>query len=186
MLAQQPGVEVAGQAAVEDDIDAVLEVYSPDVLVWDLGWNPVGSLANLSDLPETGPPVLALLADDSISIQARAAGARGLLLRNSNSENLVAALVAVAQGLVVSDPSLASPTAPTPNSTSGFLPQLTPRESEVLGLLAEGLPNKAIADRLGISEHTVKFHVNSLMGKLDAQRRTEAVTRATRLGLLLL
>jgi DNA-binding NarL/FixJ family response regulator len=63
---------------------------------------------------------------------------------------------------------------------------LTPREQEVIQLLAEGLPNKTIADRLHISEHTVKFHVNAILSKLGAQSRTEAVVRATRLGLLLL
>ena len=63
---------------------------------------------------------------------------------------------------------------------------LTPREIEVLQLLAEGMTNRAIAQRLEISEHTVKFHVNALMGKLHAQSRTDAVVRATRLGLLLL
>jgi two-component system nitrate/nitrite response regulator NarL len=63
---------------------------------------------------------------------------------------------------------------------------LTPREHEVLQLVAEGLPNKTIADRLHISEHTVKFHINALMGKLGAQSRTEAVVRASRLGILLL
>ena len=62
--------------------------------------------------------------------------------------------------------------------------EFTPRELEVLRLLAEGLPNKTIASRLGISEHTVKFHINSIMGKLGAQSRTEAVTRAARLGLV--
>ena len=64
--------------------------------------------------------------------------------------------------------------------------ELTPRELEVLGLLAEGLANKAIAYRLDISEHTVKFHVNSILSKLGAQSRTEAVIYATRLGLILL
>ena len=63
---------------------------------------------------------------------------------------------------------------------------MTRRELEVLQLVAEGLPNKSIADRLDISEHTVKFHVNAIMGKLGAQSRTEAVTRATRMGLILL
>ncbi len=63
---------------------------------------------------------------------------------------------------------------------------LTRRELEVLRLLAEGLPNKAVAYRLDISEHTVKFHVNSILTKLSAQSRTEAVTTATRLGLILL
>ena len=186
ILSQQPGVEVAGQVSGDDDVDSTVEVYSPDVLVWDLGWNPAGSLARLSELSDTAPPVVALLPDDSITAQARAAGAIGLLPRDSNIENLVAALTAAALGLVVSDPNLTTPTSPLPTATSGPLPQLTPREGEALRLLAEGLPNKAIADRLGISEHTVKFHVNSLMGKLGAQSRTEAVTRATRLGLLLL
>jgi DNA-binding NarL/FixJ family response regulator len=63
---------------------------------------------------------------------------------------------------------------------------LTPREREVLQLLAEGLPNKTIASRLNISEHTVKFHVNAIMTKLGAQSRTDAVMRATRSGLILL
>jgi DNA-binding NarL/FixJ family response regulator len=63
---------------------------------------------------------------------------------------------------------------------------LTSREQEVLKLLAEGLPNKGIADRLRISDHTVKFHVNAIMSKLGAQSRTDAVVRATRQGLLLL
>ena len=91
MLAQQSGVEVVGQAADDDALDTGLQVYIQDVLVWDLVWNAAGSLLRLSALPETAPPVVALLADDSISAQARAAGARGLLLRNSRIENLVAA-----------------------------------------------------------------------------------------------
>ena len=186
MLDQQPEVDVAGQVAEDHVLDSALDVYIADVVVWNLGWNPVGSLARLSELAEVAPPVVALLPDDLLTPHARAAGALGLLLRNADIENLVAALFAVARGLVVSDPSLAQPTAPLPSSTQGPIPQLTPRENEALRLLAEGLPNKAIADQLGISEHTVKFHVNSLMGKLGAQSRTEAVTPATRLGLLLL
>jgi len=63
---------------------------------------------------------------------------------------------------------------------------LTPRESEVLHLIAEGLPNKQIAQKLSISEHTVKFHVNAILTKLGAQSRTEAVVRATRAGLIAL
>ncbi|HZY06001.1 MAG TPA: response regulator transcription factor, partial [Anaeromyxobacteraceae bacterium] len=63
---------------------------------------------------------------------------------------------------------------------------LTPRELEVLGLLAEGLPNKAIAARLGISEHTAKFHVNAILGKVGAESRSEAIVRAARLGLVVL
>ena len=186
MLAQQSQVELAGQATGDDDIVSLLEVCVRHVLVWDLGWNPDGSLASLSWLTETAPPVLALLADEPVTAQAHAAGARGLLLRNTSIDNLVAALPAVARGLSVTDSSLGPPTTTIPVSPFGPIPQLTPRETEALRLLAEGLSNKAIDDRLGTSEHTVKFHVNSLMGKLSAQSHTEAVTKAARLGLLLL
>ena len=78
-----------------------------------------------------------------------------------------------------------TPRAAASASTSG--PEsLTPREREVLALLAEGLSNKAIADRLDISEHTAKFHVNAVLAKLGVQRRTEAVVRAARMGLVTL
>jgi two-component system nitrate/nitrite response regulator NarL len=76
--------------------------------------------------------------------------------------------------------SLFPPPAPAPTE------ELTAREREVLQLLAEGLPNKAIAARLTISEHTVKFHVNAILTKLGVQSRTEAVVRAVRLGLIML
>ncbi len=98
---------------------------------------------------------------------------------------------AVAQGLSVFDPALlpstrrASQTMEAePGTYAGDL--LTPRESEVLHLLAAGLPNKLIAARLGVSEHTAKFHVSSVLSKLGAASRTEAVTTAARRGLLLL
>ena len=116
-----------------------------------------------------------------------AAGARGLLLRTSSPAGLAAALTAVAQGLAVLDPELTAAVSPVRDSAPPPLNvDLTPREQEVLQLLAEGLPNKAIADKLGISEHTAKFHINSILGKLSARSRTEAVTRATRLGLIVL
>ena len=85
------------------------------------------------------------------------------------------------------DPAIASRLVPgrtrAPRSTTH---DLTPREMEVLQLIAEGMANKAIAARLGVSEHTVKFHVNALLGKLAAGSRTEAVVQAARLGLVLL
>lgn len=186
MLAGQPGVEVVGQAAENDDLGSALEVYGPDVLVWDVGWDFEGSLSKLDHLIDSAPPVLVLLPDATYAAQTRSAGAVGLLLRSSGVTILVAAISALAEGLVVTDSSLTPSVPPLPIATSDPIPQLTPREGETLRLLAEGLPNKSIADRLGISEHTVKFHVNSLMGKLGAQSRTEAVTRATRLGMLLL
>ena len=85
------------------------------------------------------------------------------------------------------DPAFPASVLPTRSELSSSpTEELTPREMEVLQLVAEGLPNKQIATRLGISDHTVKFHVDAILGKLGAHSRTEAVTRAARLGLLVL
>jgi two-component system, NarL family, nitrate/nitrite response regulator NarL len=98
---------------------------------------------------------------------------------------LAAAVHAAAAGLIVLDPSVAGATGVHAHArTSENAETLTAREREVLLLVAEGLPNKAIARELGISEHTAKFHVGSLLGKLGAASRTEAVTLATRRGIL--
>ena len=98
---------------------------------------------------------------------------------------LAAAVRAAAAGLIVLDPTVAGATGVHAHArTSESAETLTAREREVLLLVAEGLPNKAIARELGISEHTAKFHVGSLLGKLGAASRTEAVTLATRRGIL--
>ncbi|WP_224240311.1 LuxR C-terminal-related transcriptional regulator [Hyalangium gracile] len=159
----------------------------PDVVLWDVGLR-LSEVDGRLEPPELGAPVLALVPDEAAGELALAAGARGLLFRDASPGALLAALQAVARGLAVFEPSL-SPVRPTPRaSTAAPSSQepLTPREREVLALLAEGLSNKAIADRLAISEHTAKFHVNAVLAKLGVQRRTEAVVRAARLGLVTL
>ena len=98
---------------------------------------------------------------------------------------LAAAVRAAAAGLIVLDPMYAGESGiHTHGRPSAEGEMLTAREREVLQLVAAGLPNKAIARELGISEHTAKFHVGSLLGKLGAASRTEAVTLATRRGIL--
>ena len=194
LLTHQPDCTVVGQMAAHIDILAGLHLYQPDVVVWDLGWEPTPGLAEaptglerLAEVRDTGQPVVALLPDDRYATLVWASGVRGLLLRDVHTATLALALPAVAQGLVVCDAALVSSLLSVrqpPLMSSAEV--LTPREQEVLQLLAEGLPNKTIADRLHISEHTVKFHVNAILSKLGAQSRTEAVVRATRLGLLLL
>ena len=102
-----------------------------------------------------------------------------------DARTLVSAVRAAAAGLIVLDPDMVGATGIHAHSRAdGEGEALTTRESQVLQLVAEGLPNKAIARELGISEHTVKFHVGSLLGKLGAASRTEAVTLATRRGIL--
>ncbi len=186
LLAGQPAWSVVGRIAMDADLPASLEAYSPDVGVWDLGWNPALTIERLA-LARGVLPSVALLPDETLAVEAWAAGAHGLLLRDADAERLAAAVTAVAHGLAVFDPALATALAPVREPASEALPEaLTPRELEVLRLLAEGLSNKAIARRLEISEHTVKFHTNAIISKLGAQSRTEAVVRATRQGLILL
>ena len=150
-----------------------------------MGWDAIKAPAALAEIDL---PVLALLPDDELASAVWASGAAGLLLRDAAGGDLVVAIQAIARDLRVLDPQLAQAigTAATLIEEEPLEEPLTPREQEVLQLLAEGLSNRAIAQELVISEHTVKFHVNAIMGKLDAQSRTEAVVRATRLGLILL
>ena len=183
VLDQRSGLTVVGQIAGDDNSLLPLDIYVPDVIVWDVSWETSNAVNSLGLLPEDAPPVLALAVTSDQAAQARAAGAQALLSRDASPEALAAAAVALSHGLQVTDPALAGVSAaatPEPGSTS----LLTPKEQDVLKLLAEGLPNKGVVSRLEVSEHTVKFHVNSIMGKLNAQSRTEAVILATRLGLL--
>jgi two-component system, NarL family, nitrate/nitrite response regulator NarL len=188
ILAEQPGCSVVGQIGGEPDVVADLDLYQPDVVVWDLGWDPAQTnLESLGELREAGTPVVVLLPDEAWAASAWAAGPQALLLRDAGVERIQAAIQAAAQDLASFDPVLVAGLLPARQPQDLTLVEpLTPREVEVLQQLAEGLSNKAIANQLGVSEHTVKFHVNAILGKLNAQSRTDAVVRATRLGLILL
>jgi DNA-binding NarL/FixJ family response regulator len=191
MLAGAGDIVIAGQLAPNEDLLEQAQVYQPDAVLWDLAWNSSAVLAGLAEIAEAVAGVVALAPDERIAGEVWAAGVHGLLLREATSEMLAAALRAIAQGLVVLDPALAGVlVAPASGLLLGagdaVVENLTPRELEVLRGMAEGLPNKQIARQLDISEHTVKFHVNAILGKLGAQSRTEAVVRATRAGLILL
>lgn len=185
LLADQPDCFVVGQAAPDADLVAALETAHPDVVVWDGGRGQTLP-EQLADLGE-GPPVLLLLPSDTTLAGVAAEGVRGCLSRDTDSSSVVAALKAITRGLMVFDPAFVrGPLSPKSQDTGTLTEELTSRESEVLQLLAAGLSNKTIAERLAISEHTVKFHINAIYGKLDAHSRTEAVTRAARLGLIVL
>lgn len=195
-LQDRPDLVVVGQVDASE-LPESPDLFQPDVVLWDLGWEASAGLraetktllAQAADLSGHGPPVAVLLSDPTAAVDAWTAGARGLLPRDVSAEQLVGALAALSLGLAVIDPlfsSVLSPTPPPAPELAEPIETLTPREIEVLHLIAEGLPNKTIAQRLGISEHTVKFHANALMTKLGAQSRTDAVVRATRLGLIIL
>lgn len=133
------------------------------------------------------PPALVLLGDGIDVGEALRAGARAVLPRAAGTEEIVAAVQAAAAGLVAVRPDGLAPLLPATHLSGedARVEELTPREVEVLRMLAEGEGNKQIARRLGISEHTVKFHVGSILGKLNAGSRTEAVTIGIRQGVIL-
>ena len=163
-----------------------------DVLVWDMGWDfsahdSTEVWETVTDLVEGGLPVIALLPDDESPGTARQMGVAGILPRGVNARQLRAALYAVAEGLSVTDPSLTTPLWISSAPSQQSIPEpLTPRELDVLSLLAEGLTNRAIGLQLGISENTAKFHVQAVLTKLGVSSRTEAVVLAARLGLFTL
>lgn len=181
-LSDDPSIEVAGAAE------------TAHVVLWDSGSVAVGvaDKAPLQRLQlaaaEPGVPVLALARDEAHATQLLGAGARGAVLRQASAPRLAAALVAIRYGFYVVDIELASASLPgvLPASTEAEAGEagLTAREREVLAHLAQGLSNKSIARRLSVSIHTIKFHVNSILSKLDADSRTQAVTSAVRRGLV--
>jgi len=177
LLAARDDLELVGQANPRE-LGRLAE--HADVLLWD-GGTSVGSVG----LPDTQRPVVALIADDGQALSLLAAGVRGLLPRDAPISRIAATLATVSEGLLVLDEALAE-TVLRRAPAEPLVEPLTPREVEVLGLLAEGLPNKAIAKRLAISESTAKFHVTSVLGKLGAETRSEAIVLAARLGLVAL
>ena len=175
-----PGVEVVAQ---REDLDAgSLAALGCDLALWE--FPATRSTEALGEVMAGTPSVLLLDTPERVAALV-AAGARGVLWRDVDGERLVAALSAALAGATVLDEGMAALLLePRAAHASGV--ELTPREAEVLGLMAEGLSNKLIAARLGISDHTAKFHVNAVLEKLGAETRTEAVVRAARQGLLML
>lgn len=176
---------------VETNLEISARVTQADVLVVDVTVNTVAALQIIHDLTYK-KPVLALVSPGQ-SAEALKAGARGAIRRDSKASALAAAIEALHEGLAVVDPAYLSAVATAKPVLVGDLMSpgksvendtLTKRENEVLVLLADGLSNKEIAARLSISEHTAKFHVNSILQKMNAQKRVEAVVRAAKMGLI--
>jgi len=182
---------VAGESGL-DGLREGLPTVRPDILLLEL---PSGDRDDLellgrliSEIPEMGVLLLSGDPGEGFARAALQAGVRGYLLRDVSPDEIIHAVRAVDQGLTVLHPA----TTQALLQRSGIQPPtaagepLSTRELGVLQLLAEGLPSKTIATRLQISEHTVKFHVGSILGKLGAASRTEAVSTAIRRGLIAL
>lgn len=194
VVASSPALAVVGSAPGTAALTRHVDATHPDVVLLELerhGDDPSPALHGLTGA--SAPPVV-VLADDPRGAWAADAlrnGVRAVLPREASAAEIVAAVEAAAAGLVVLHPEAVDsllPLLPAPARTAPVPGQqpLTPREIEVLRMMAEGLGNKTIARRLGISEHTVKFHIGSIFTKLDASSRTEAVTLGARQGLIML
>jgi NarL family two-component system response regulator YdfI len=196
LLSAFPDLAVAGQAAGGDELTSLVDETRPEVVLLDLTTGDDEALERLERLLAARPGLAALVLGaehtEEALLDALGAGAHGYLPRESGGEELAAAVHAVAQGLIVLGTTPASALLARlldrPRLAPGAGPgeALTPRELEVLQALAGGLTNRAIARKLSVSENTVKFHVSSILTKLDAASRAEAVALAARRGLLLL
>jgi two-component system nitrate/nitrite response regulator NarL len=174
---------------------SVLDPADAEVALIDAGrgGEPERAGRGLDALAELAVPAVVLVGEEEDAAAALAAGARGAVLRSADPASLWAALVAVRAGLTVIDSAFAPGVAgvepaplAAPRPGASGVAELTAREREVLALLSRGLSNKQIAQRLAISDHTAKFHVNGILGKLGAATRTEAVVIAARQGLVAL
>lgn len=185
LISEFPGIIVAGQTSASTDLTEDIELYRPDIIVWDLGYDASGPLEWLAAATESGVPVVVLSPDADIALAASFHGICGFLPRDIEGHVLLAAIRASAEGLVTIDTRFKDVLLGVREpSQESMAEPLTPRETEVLQLVAQGMTNKAIALRLSISEHTVKFHVTSILSKMNARSRAEAVTIGTRLGLV--
>jgi NarL family two-component system response regulator YdfI len=192
VLASHAGLTVLESSARPADLGDAIASIEPDVVVLALepGESPALPVRVSPDAAARLPAVL-VLGDEPTAIWAGRAfrsGARGALARTASTEQIVSAVLAVAAGLVVREPNAGESVAQPFREpvVDRALQPLTAREIEILGLLAEGLGNKVIAGRLGISEHTVKSHLTSIFAKLDVSTRAEAVASAARLGVIML
>jgi two-component system, NarL family, response regulator YdfI len=192
LLQNHPSLHVIKEEALDDAVvseSAQIE-SQPDVIVAELESRGEETASEVLAAAANGTPVVLLVPGSATEwVDAIRQGVKAVLPSNATGPQIAAATEAAAAGLLVVHPSemdaLFQPRE-IGESPETLAEALTPREIEVLRLLAEGLANKEVAARLTLSEHTIKFHVASIMGKLGANSRTEAVMLGIRHGLVLI
>jgi len=191
ILNTQPDFEVLGEAASGEEALTLFQRQTPDVILLDLempGMDGVQVIRQLREIqPDVKVVVFTAFDTDERILSALQAGAKGYLLKGAPRSELFSAIRIVHSGGSLLQPVVASRLLnqlATPQPSQQLVEELTPREHEVLRLLAQGLQNKEIAAALFITERTVKFHITSILAKLGAGNRTEAVTIALQRGLV--
>ncbi|MEU3565580.1 response regulator transcription factor [Kitasatospora sp. NPDC006786] len=202
LLGLLPGIEVVGAAGDGEEAVALVERHHPDVVLMDLRMPRCDGVEATRRIrsahPETEVVVLTTYADDDSLFPALRAGARGYLTKDAGAEEIARAVADVRSGAAGLSPQVqlrllerlseqhddSGPAAGRPGTRSGELPDgLTVREAEVLALIAEGLSNAEIAQRLFVSQATVKTHINNLFAKTAVRDRAQAVAYAFRHGI---
>ncbi len=193
-LLRRRGIDVVASVGEGHEGIRLAQKLSPDIVLLDMRMPLIDGLGVLCQLRQSGLQVAIVIlttsSDERDLVEALRSGARGYLLKDMEPDELVVALREIMTGKTVVAPMLTTvlaniiqgntPTAPLENSP---FDELTPRETEILGLLAEGQSNKVIARNLGISDGTVKLHVKAILRKLKIHSRVEAAVMAVEHGL---
>ena len=187
MLSTQTDFRVVGQASTGREVVANIEIARPDVVLLDLEMPDLDGVEALRQVTAEHPEVKVLVFtafdDDERIVSAVQAGAQGYLLKGSPRDKVFDAIRVISQGGSLLQPVVASKLM-RHVSSQGVRSRLTARELEALDLLANGMTNKEIAAELVITVRTVKFHVSSILRKLEAGNRTEAVRIAAERGII--
>jgi DNA-binding NarL/FixJ family response regulator len=189
-LSAEADLEVIGEAGSGEEAIALTSHLAPNVVLMDLNLPGMNGIEATRAIREAHPQVVVLVVtmfDDDSVFAAMRAGARGYLLKGAEAEETVRAVRAVAHGEAIFSPSVAQRlmgyfAAPRPATVASSFPELTEREREVLGLLAQGYTNAAIGERLMLSTKTVRNYVSSIFAKLQVADRAEAIIRARDAG----
>ena len=195
ILSTAPGIEVVGLASNGREALDLLQEDQPDVVLMDLKMPVMNGVQTTQHLrrkhPEVNVLVLTTYADDQWVLDAVRAGAAGYLLKDTRRDKLIDAIKGTAEGKTYLDPAIAgkltqqvaSGTGPS-EATEPPLDSFTEREQEVLSLLAQGLSNPEIADRLHLARGTVRNYVSAILQKLGVSDRTQAAVMAVRRGMI--
>src|SRR5215469_13423429 len=187
MVKSAPSLQLIGSIQGTQTIGLRALELRADVVLADLEAQSSLRVQNPLSVPAV---VLVDNPEPGWAAQALRSGVKAILTRDAGAEEIIPAVIATYAGFVFLDPAyardLAQQVRPPVLPSSAAIEHLTPRELEVLGMLAEGVGNREIASRLGVSDHTIKFHISSILDKLGASTRTEAVAMGLRQGLILL
>lgn len=190
LIEAEPDCEIVAEASTGEEVIELARAVDPDIILMDITMPGVNGIEATREILESDPDVgilIVTMADDSSLYPALRAGARGYLLKGAEGEETLRAIRAVANGEMIFSGPIADRLAgffreSEPASKEVF-PELTPREHEVLDLMAQGLTNSSIAERLSLSPKTVRNQVSTVFSKLGVEDRSEAIVTAREAGL---